>query len=122
VKVPFVHVPKGTFWMGGGSYSDDGNNWKFREPVKQVTIDSDFELAAYPVTQEQWQAVMGDNPSYFSRQGQGKDSVKDIADANLKRFPVENVSWKDAQRFIKKLNERERGRQARLLLEDGLPA
>jgi formylglycine-generating enzyme required for sulfatase activity len=95
----FVHVPKGTFWKGGGSK---------REPTKQVEIEEDFELGVYTVTQQQWQAVMGNNPSWFSRQGNGQDAVKNITDADLKRFPVENVSWDDVQEFLKKLNEWER--------------
>jgi formylglycine-generating enzyme required for sulfatase activity len=95
----FVKVPKETFWMG----------WSSDNPQsKQVTIERDFELAAYTVTQEQWQAVMGNNPSYFSRQGNGKDAVKDISDADLKRFPVESVSWDDVQKFLAKLNEQEK--------------
>jgi formylglycine-generating enzyme required for sulfatase activity len=88
----FVKVPKGTFWM-----SKDGKNAQV-----QVTIAKDFELAAYTVTQEQWETVMGKNPSYFSRKGEFKDKVKDIADADLKRFPVENVSWNDVQEFLTK--------------------
>ena len=52
---------------------------------------------------------MGKNPSYFSRDGEGKDKVKDIKDEDLKHFPVETVSWDDAQEFIKKLNEKEKG-------------
>jgi eukaryotic-like serine/threonine-protein kinase len=59
------------------------------------------------VTQEQWEAVVGNNPSYCSRQGQGKVDVEDISDADLKRFPVEQVSWEDPQEFLKKLNEPE---------------
>jgi formylglycine-generating enzyme required for sulfatase activity len=55
----FRRVPKGTFWM-----SKDEKNAQV-----QVTIKDDFELAAYTVTQEQWQTVMGNNPSWFSRQG-----------------------------------------------------
>src|SRR5439155_7317050 len=67
----FVHLQKGKFWMG----------WISRgEKSKQVEIKDDFELAAYTVTQEQWQAVMGNNPSWFSRAGKGKESVKNISD------------------------------------------
>jgi formylglycine-generating enzyme required for sulfatase activity len=96
----FVKVPKGTFWM-----SKDGKNAQV-----QVEIKQDFELAAYTVTQEQWQALMGDNPSYFARNEKGKDQVKDVADADLKRFPVEWVSWNDVQEFVKKLNVMQKGR------------
>jgi formylglycine-generating enzyme required for sulfatase activity len=77
---------------------------------KQVEIKEDFELAAYLVTQEQWQAVMGDNPGWFSRTGGGKDEVKSIADADLQRFPVENVNWYDVQQFLKKLNDKQKGK------------
>src|SRR5262245_223399 len=97
----FVKVPRGTFWMGGESG---------KPPTGRVEIKEDFELAAYTVTQEQWQAVMGNNPSYYSRRGERKDRVKDIADVDLKRFPVEYVSWNDAQTFLRKLNAREKGR------------
>jgi formylglycine-generating enzyme required for sulfatase activity len=63
------------------------------------------------VTQGQWQEVMGNNnPSAFSRGGVQQEKVKDIKDEDLKHFPVESVSWDDAQAFIKKLNEREKGR------------
>jgi formylglycine-generating enzyme required for sulfatase activity len=51
----------------------------------------------------------GKNPSYFSRDGNGRDAVKDIKDEDLKQFPVEQVSWQDTQEFIKKLNEKEKG-------------
>src|SRR5260370_29282497 len=53
---------------------------------------------------------MGTNPSYFSRKGTGRNDVLDISDEELKLFPVESVSWNDAQEFIQKLNEKERGR------------
>ena len=76
----------------------------------KTEIKEDFEIAVHAVTQGQWQAVMGNNPSYFSRKGAGRRRVKDISDEELKLFPVENVSWDDAQEFIKKLNEKERGR------------
>jgi formylglycine-generating enzyme required for sulfatase activity len=97
----FVKVPKGTFWMGWDSD---------KKQSKQVEIKQNFELAAYTVTQEQWQAVMSNNPSWFSRQGEARDEVKKISDTELKRFPVEMVSWGDVQEFLKKLNAREKGK------------
>jgi formylglycine-generating enzyme required for sulfatase activity len=104
VLMPFVRLPKGTFYMG---WDDAG-----RPPRKGVMteIPEDFEIAVHDVTQGQWEAIMGDNPSWFSRKGNGRNSVLDISDEELKLFPVENVSWHDAQKFLKKLNEKERGR------------
>ena len=91
-------------------------------------------MGIYPVTQEQWVNVMDSNPyfvtkvlrallpnrllpiflrsnpSHFSRRGGGAKKVKDIFDADLKQFPVECVSWKDIQKFLKRLNEREANR------------
>src|SRR5262245_50982213 len=60
VKVRFAGVPCGTFWMGGG---------EGKPGDRLVEIAAGFGLGIYPVTQEQWQAVMGDNPSWFSRTG-----------------------------------------------------
>ena len=96
----FVPLPKATFYMGGGG----------GKAGKKTEIKEDFEIAIHTVTQGQWQEVMGKNPSYFSRDGEGKDKVKDIKDEELKQFPVEQVSWDDAQEFIKKLNEKEKGK------------
>jgi formylglycine-generating enzyme required for sulfatase activity len=100
-NMKFVKVPKGTFWMGGGSKV---------APQKQVEIKQDFQMAVYTVTQEQWEAVLGNNPSHFSRTGPGKDQVQTIADADLKRFPVESVSPIDIEGFLKKLNEQQKGK------------
>jgi formylglycine-generating enzyme required for sulfatase activity len=94
----FVTVPAGTFWM-----SKDGKNAQ-----RQVRVGNEFQMAVHPVTQAQWRSVMGTDPSHFSRGGAGKDSVKDIPDEELNRFPVENVSWNDAQDFLKRLNEKEK--------------
>jgi formylglycine-generating enzyme required for sulfatase activity len=103
----FVPLPKGTFYMRWGS--DDGKGGKIKKGVK-TEIPEDFEIAVHDVTQGQWQAVMGDNPSYFSRFGAARSEFKDISEEERKLFPVEMVSWDDAQEFIKKLNEKERGR------------
>jgi formylglycine-generating enzyme required for sulfatase activity len=75
---------------------------------KKTEIKEDFEIAAHVVTQGQWQAVMGNNPSAFSRQGANQGSVSGISEEELKLFPMEQVSWDDAQAFLKKLNDKER--------------
>lgn len=66
----------------------------------EVVFERSFWMARTEVTQRLWKEVMGYNPSYF----QGA-RVNDLAD----QHPVENVSWEEAQRFIKLLNAREKG-------------
>jgi formylglycine-generating enzyme required for sulfatase activity len=96
----FVLVPRGKFWMGGGNGS--------LNDAKEVEIPYEFYVGVYEVTQDEWQTITGTNPSWFSRTGRGKDKVKDIPDEELKHFPVENVSWSDAQLFLQALNAREK--------------
>jgi formylglycine-generating enzyme required for sulfatase activity len=98
----FVKVPRGTFWMGWDSE---------KKQSKQVEIPGDFELAAYTVTQEQWQALMGNNPSLWTRERDMVSRGKKTSDVDFKRSPVETVSWNDVQEFIKKLNQWENGRR-----------
>jgi formylglycine-generating enzyme required for sulfatase activity len=98
IGMEFVIVPKGKSWLGGG---------KDKLGDKEAEISADFYVGKYEVTQEEWEKVMGENPSHFSRTGDGKDAVKDITDAELKRFPVENVSWDQSQLFVAKLNKLE---------------
>ena len=107
VGMEFVKVPKGTAWLGGVS-GQEGNT--------KVEIEQDFYLGKYEVTQEEWKAVMGLAPSHFSRNGAGADSVKDVSDEDLKKLPVEQVSWEDCQLFIERLNTKEKdtGRVYRL--------
>jgi formylglycine-generating enzyme required for sulfatase activity len=82
-----VNVVGGTFTMG--CTSEQGSECQDDErPAHQVTL-SDFSIGKYEVTQAQWLAVMGSNPSYFS----GCESC-----------PVEAVSWDDIQSFLSKLN------------------
>ena len=107
ILMTFVRLPKGTFYMGWGG--DDGKGTVVSKGV-ETEIAEDFEIAVYDVTQGQWQTVMGENPSWFSRFGLGRNEVKNISDEELKLFPVESVSWDEAQEFIRKLNEKERGR------------
>jgi formylglycine-generating enzyme required for sulfatase activity len=101
VLMTFVRLPKGTFYMG----------WDSRPgSARKTTIKEDFEIAVHAVTQGQWQAVMGSNPSWHTRQGHGRNAVVDVFDEELKLLPVEQVSWDQVQQFIKKVNETERGR------------
>jgi formylglycine-generating enzyme required for sulfatase activity len=104
----FVLVPRGAFLAGGGGG---------RPGEVQMVIPHDFYLGKYEVTQEEWEKITGFNPSHFSRTGgkapgradlPGREMVKDITDEDLKRFPVENVSWEAAQLFLQILNERDR--------------
>ena len=97
----FVSLPKGMFYMGW-----DGDKAK----VKKTEIKAGFDMAIHLVTQGQWQELMGKNPSQFSRKAGQADKVKAISDEDLKDFPVDNVSWNDAQEFIKKLNEMQQGK------------
>ena len=101
LMMTFVHLPKATFYMGW-----DGP----AKPGKKTEIKEDFEIAVFPVTQGQWLAVMGGNLSFFSRDGGGSSRIRGISDEELNLFPVDNVSWDNAQAFIGKLNEREKRR------------
>ncbi|MCU0879788.1 MAG: SUMF1/EgtB/PvdO family nonheme iron enzyme [Pirellulaceae bacterium] len=98
IGMEFVIVPKGKSWLGGG---------KDKLGDQEVEIPTDFYLGKYEVTQGEWERVMGTNPSWFSRNGDGASAVKDISDADLRRLPVENVSWDQCQLFVAKLNAQE---------------
>ena len=82
----FVWVPAGEFRMGSTSSEADNDE----QPVTQVRISRAFDLGKYEVTQGQWEAVMGSNPSSFKECGLD--------------CPVESVSWEDVQEFIGRLN------------------
>jgi len=98
VKLEMVFVPPGTYWMG----SPEGEQDRFTsETQHEVTISEGFYIGKYEVTQEQYEALMGTNPSYFQKGKDGADKVKDL---DTKKFPVETVSWDDTQKFMTKLN------------------
>ncbi|MFO0805978.1 MAG: bifunctional serine/threonine-protein kinase/formylglycine-generating enzyme family protein [Gemmataceae bacterium] len=104
ILMTFVRLPKGAFYMGWDDVETaEGSTQK---GVK-TEIKEEFEIAVHDVTQGQWEAVMGTDPSQFSRKGIGRNVLQDISDEELKLFPVEMVSWDDCQEFIKKLNDKE---------------
>jgi formylglycine-generating enzyme required for sulfatase activity len=82
--IEFAYIPSGSFVMGSDKGGAD------ERPARRVTIRKGFYIGRYEITQAQWLTVMGENPSNFK----GED------------LPVEQVSWADAQNFIRKLNER----------------
>ena len=97
--IEFVWVPAGEFRMGSTSAEADSDE----RPVTRVRISRGYWLGKYEVTQAEWQAVMGGNPSSFDECGPD--------------CPVERVSWNDAQGFIRRLNSRSGGSRYRLPTE-----
>ena len=90
VNLEMVLVPAGKFMMGSpASENGRGSN----ETQHEVTLTNPYYMGKYEATQDQWQAVMGDNPSKIKG---GK-------------LPVTHVTWKDCQDFIKKLNAKTNG-------------
>jgi formylglycine-generating enzyme required for sulfatase activity len=96
IGMKLVYIQPGEFQMGSnGSDRDD------EKPIHTVTISKGFYMGIYEVTQEQYQKVMGINPSKFK----GEDNL-----------PVETVSWDDVVEFCKKLSQTE-GKTYRLPTE-----
>lgn len=89
ITIRLRYIPPGTFLMG----SPDGVGLDDEHPQHSVTITQGYWLAETPCTQALWQSVMGNNPSHFNT---GEDAP---------RRPVENVSYKDVQDFLDKLQK-----------------
>jgi formylglycine-generating enzyme required for sulfatase activity len=92
-----VFIPPGTFRMG--SPENEEGRWEAEGPQTAVTISRGYWMGKHEVTQEEYEAVMGNNPSYFQ--------PPNIETADLSR-PVEQVSWFDATAYCAALTERER--------------
>jgi len=89
VKLELVLIPAGEFLMGSPDSDKDAD--ADERPQHRVRITKPFYMGKYLMTQEQWEAVMGNNASYFK------------GPKNL----VEDVSWDDCQQFLDKLNKRQ---------------
>jgi formylglycine-generating enzyme required for sulfatase activity len=98
IGMKLVLIPPGEFQMG----SHDGG--VDETPVHRVRITRPFYLSVYEVTQTEYQRVMSSNPSWFSSTGGGKD---DVLGLDTSRYPVEEVSWKDAEEFCRHLSQRD---------------
>jgi formylglycine-generating enzyme required for sulfatase activity len=92
IEIEMVSVPGGSFQMGN---PDSNVGYSDERPGHTVTLNG-FYMGKYQVTQEQYQAVMGSNPSYFT-------SNPASGEVQEKR-PVESVSWYDALVFCNKLS------------------
>ena len=98
-EMEFVWIPAGEFRMGSTSREADDDE----QPLTQVRISRGYYLGKHEVTQGQWQAVMGSNPSRFDECGPD--------------CPVEGVSWDEVQEFIRRLNAQAGGQRYRLPTE-----
>jgi formylglycine-generating enzyme required for sulfatase activity len=87
VKLEMVVIPGGSFQMG--SPDTEVGRWSHEGPRRRVDVNG-FVMGRYEVTQAQWRAVMGTDPSFFKGNN----------------LPVERVSWDDAQEFCRRLNEK----------------
>ena len=92
IGMELVLIPAGSFMMGSEKVSD-------QKPIHKVTINYSFYTGKYEVTQGQWEAIMGTDPSKF---------------INCNDCPVEKVSWNEAQEFIINLNAKNDGFNYRL--------
>ncbi|NJR25107.1 MAG: formylglycine-generating enzyme family protein [Richelia sp. CSU_2_1] len=97
IDLEMVCIPGGTFVMGWPATEQDRRDYE--RPQHRVTIPT-FYAGKYAITQAQWQAVMGYNPSCFKGE----------------KRPVEKVSWSDAIKFCSKLSHKT-GKKYRLLSE-----
>ncbi|OBQ39610.1 MAG: serine/threonine protein kinase [Anabaena sp. CRKS33] len=87
VKLEMIAIPGGTFWMG--SPTNEAERDDDESLQHQVTVPN-FFMGKYPLTQAQYQAIMGHNPSYFKGNNR----------------PVERVIWNDAVTFCQKLSQK----------------
>jgi formylglycine-generating enzyme required for sulfatase activity len=121
IGMKLVLIPKGTFTMGSppnerGSEEDERQH--------EVTISKDYYLGAFEVTQAQYSAVMGVNPSHFQDQKVAErhpETGRIVKDVDASNHPVDQVSWNDAIAFCKRLSalqkEKSAGRKYRLPTE-----
>jgi len=95
----FVHIAPGAFAMGSPL---DEVGREPQEALHEVRVSRGFWLGAYEVTQAEWRAVMHGNPSHFRGDG---------------RLPVEEITWFDAQEFLRRLERQDGGSRFRLPTE-----
>jgi uncharacterized protein (TIGR02996 family) len=108
IGVELALIPPGAFLMG--SPDSEADRLEDEGPQHEVAISRAFYLGVFPVTQGQWQRVMGSNPSWFCSGGGGEDQVRGL---DTRDFPVEQVSWEEAVAFCRRLSEVPEERRAK---------
>jgi formylglycine-generating enzyme required for sulfatase activity len=98
LSLEMVLIPTGTFVMGSPESEEDRND---DEVPHLVTLTKPYYMGKYAVTQEQWEAVMGNTSSEMEINSNHMKGAK---------LPVTDVSWEDCQDFIKELNEKTSGK------------
>ena len=93
-QVEMLLVPPGIFQMGCIMGSNQYACFEWELPVHQVTLTNAFYMGRYEVTQAQWQATMGSNPSYFT------NASAQVPAAQVLNRPVERVSWDSIQGYL----------------------
>ncbi|MDA0591553.1 MAG: bifunctional serine/threonine-protein kinase/formylglycine-generating enzyme family protein [Planctomycetota bacterium] len=118
IGMKFRLIPPGEFLMGSTPEEieaaspvpgkrDEWSEFVASEgPQHRVILTRPLYLGTTEVTQEQYQQIIGDNPSLFSSEGKGKESEA-VENLETRNFPVEQVSWYDAVAFCTKLSQRE---------------
>ncbi|MFM7149871.1 MAG: SUMF1/EgtB/PvdO family nonheme iron enzyme, partial [Gemmataceae bacterium] len=106
VNMELALIPPGGFWMGSTRQQPCADHDEF--PRHRVEVSRPYFLGIHQVTQEQYQAVMGQNPSHFSPDGDGKELVRHF---DTRCWPVENVSYTLAREFCQRLSSRPEERQ-----------
>ena len=99
IGMKFVLIPSGEFMMG--SPDSDREAKADEKPQHRVRISRPFYMGAYQVTQEEYQRVVGQNPSYFSATGSGASKM---AGEDTHRSPVDTIFWKQAVEFCQRLS------------------
>ena len=89
IGMKFVWIPPGSFMMGSPKEEKERDA---NETQHKVTLTKGFYMGVHLVTQEQWEEIMGRNPSHFKGE---------------KNLPVESITFYDCQKFIKNLREKD---------------
>ena len=104
----FALLPVGEFVMGSGEHfagAPVAGTPKMDEAASRANHEGVSTSVSMPVTQQEFQQVMKVNPSWFSAKGGGSNRVSGL---DTSRFPVEQVSWDDAQEFCRRLGVQEK--------------